>query len=176
MYGHLAVFDFDSTLTVKEVGDYDVADCIERVFGGEKRFQIIKQLFQELGVSNVTIVICSFNSHDVIQRALHESGLDCFVCKIWGWESFFHLPESKKSLVLEPFILEFNFSHVVFVDDSADNCRDIQNNLISTFTNVVFVSEKGGMNLVHCGRVMQWLETTKTDIAAAPLPSLLDIV
>ena len=75
----VAVFDFDKTLAVTEVGPIHLSDPVGRVFGGRERLDRIKGLLGRLARDRVECAVLSFNDAHVIRRALDGAGLgDCF--------------------------------------------------------------------------------------------------
>ena len=64
------MFDFDLTLAAKNVGIFDLEDCVNRSFGGAKRVLMLQTMLQSLSDSKVQIVVLTFNSSHTVRKAL----------------------------------------------------------------------------------------------------------
>ena len=66
----LVVFDFDLTLAAKNVGIFDLEDCVNRSFGGAQRVAMLQAMLQNLSDSGVETVVLTFNSSHTVRKAL----------------------------------------------------------------------------------------------------------
>lgn len=66
----LVVFDFDLTLAAKNVGIFDLEDCVNRSFGGAKRVAMLQTMLQRLSDSGLEMVVLTFNSSHTVRKAL----------------------------------------------------------------------------------------------------------
>ena len=66
----LVVFDFDSTLAAKNVGIFDLEDCVNRCFGGAKRVAMLHAMLQDLSDSGIQMAVLTFNSSHTVSKAL----------------------------------------------------------------------------------------------------------
>ena len=66
----LVVFDFDLTLATKNVGIFDLEDCVNRCFGGAKRVAMLHAMLQDLSDSGIQMVVLTFNSSHTVRKAL----------------------------------------------------------------------------------------------------------
>eukprot|EP00658_Telonema_sp_P-2_P004997 TRINITY_DN11875_c0_g16_i1.p1 TRINITY_DN11875_c0_g16~~TRINITY_DN11875_c0_g16_i1.p1 ORF type:complete len:235 (-),score=44.45 TRINITY_DN11875_c0_g16_i1:201-905(-) len=126
------VWDFDMTLSCKQVGMMDVSSAsvvAERCFGGNSRVQMIHGLWSELTGAGVLHYVVTRNSEYIVKKALAAVGLE--VEGVVGDEKFgMDVP---KSGVMEQVVLRPNgweSSEILFVDDDAANIRDVSQNLV----------------------------------------------
>ena len=71
------IFDFDECLSVIQTGPIDargetgkVIEVIDKVFGGERRFDEINSFLRQMCEAGVLLAVVSRNSHDVVHQAL----------------------------------------------------------------------------------------------------------
>jgi len=75
MSSTLIVFDFDDTIAAVNVEDHMLASPVDAAFGGEARVAALNALFHELHGAGITLAVLSFNSHDILTRALSSVNL-----------------------------------------------------------------------------------------------------
>ena len=69
------VFDWDRTLSVLEMGEFDISSnnkkvIVKRVFGSAERFTNLLDMLNSLKEANVKLAILSFNSSHLIKKCL----------------------------------------------------------------------------------------------------------
>ena len=165
----LCVFDLDLTLSVKELSYFLACSSalIDYGFGGKERVGSLQSFFQTLTDEKVAIAVVSFNSKDVVEKALRSTKLLKFIAKnnqgrplIFGYEIYDDYAAAAKSDVIKNIILpavgieRTNF--VCFLDDLADNCSDVRESLEGA--KVIHI-KSNGLNAEHMKEVLRWCAT-----------------
>jgi len=103
----LLIFDFDKTLSSKQVGPFDTTtakEVAERCFGGQGRVDMLKSLFNELAEhGNCQFWVVTRNSEYIVNKALKAIQLRHLFQGIIGNESFDLL--TRKSKAIQDYVL-----------------------------------------------------------------------
>lgn len=155
-----AIFDFDQTLAVDEVAEFDedVEDARETVMGGLERCHEVGAHLRGLAEQGVLLGIISFNTLRTIRSVLQCLGwAHLFGDRIWGDMQVCGHNFSKGSCLQEEVLRAFavRAEDAIFVDDSADNCRDVLRTCPGV--TVVHVVRGSGMRPTEMGQVSAWV-------------------
>ena len=162
----ICVFDFDKTLAIKHVGQFDVSSTAEeRCFGGADRVRALTEMFEAIQSAGAEIHICTRNSIHVVQKSLGPRcqqgwgpnqggiGLLSSVKSIVGLENMsWDMPKSR---AIHGQIAQGTANNrILFVDDDANNTNEVQTNIPGC--TVLHVKGKG-MTLEDMTFVKNWV-------------------
>lgn len=162
----VAVFDFDCTLAVEDIGmQHSPENMAEVAFGGAERISKIRSMLQTLVDHGVTLAIVSYNRRDVIERALSVVGLLTFFEKfVLGREDVQYDRQWRKSVAITRHVLEplgcvtpssaADALALLFVDDDPMNIKDVRTAFPTSMT--VWVRDRKGITEKECTVVLQW--------------------
>jgi hypothetical protein len=71
----VVVFDFDETLTTKQVGPFDVPDAANRCLGGADRVGMLRQMLMALAALGVAATVLTFNTRFTASKVLGQPGV-----------------------------------------------------------------------------------------------------
>jgi hypothetical protein len=154
----LVILDFDETLACCQVTAFRLAsgNTVDNVFGGQARHASLGAFLVDVCARGGLLAIVSFNSRDVICRALAGAGwLDHFGPRVFGGDEVGRYRSSKPALIEREllFLLRLSPADAILVDDDEDNCRAVQ--LLGM--HVVHVRDKRGMGDAEQARVLDWM-------------------
>ncbi len=175
----LAVFDFDLTIASCEMSIFLASSSalVDHGFGGKERLEMLAKFFEELRENGVEIAVVSYNSKDVVAKALRMTNLMQYVSKgndnnrpiVLGYEWFDEnvrgdqkIPRYQKSRAIcenvMPRLGIQDAAHICFLDDAESNVKDVRDNLPGCLALLVKEDPKTlpGLTRVHCDIILEW--------------------
>eukprot|EP00747_Dinoflagellata_sp_TGD_P064507 gnl/TRDRNA2_/TRDRNA2_153935_c0_seq1.p1 gnl/TRDRNA2_/TRDRNA2_153935_c0~~gnl/TRDRNA2_/TRDRNA2_153935_c0_seq1.p1 ORF type:complete len:364 (-),score=66.33 gnl/TRDRNA2_/TRDRNA2_153935_c0_seq1:103-1194(-) len=161
----VAIFDFDQTLTIRHVSIFEVIEdtqkLTDRIFGGDERLQMIRDLFEKLHSMNIAVTIVSRNARYMIFKVLNALQLASHITDrlVFGNEDYGD--EVPKSTVIRERLLtalELPESLAIFIDDDSANIRDVRVHLPGM--SLIPVRQRG-MVEEDCRAVLAWAERVR---------------
>ncbi|KAJ1632861.1 hypothetical protein T492DRAFT_1143142 [Pavlovales sp. CCMP2436] len=170
----LAVLDFDKTLACEDVSffDLDQDDVCAAVFGGEERFARLNAFLLGLASNGVLLAIVSFNSAGLIRRVLQAAQwVPHFGNRVFGLDEVHRYNSSKGACISHELVRPLRIApeDVIFVDDSANNCRSVK----QIGAMVVHVNRGGGMGEPDFAAVLEWLSARAQPGRRSPVAGAL---
>ena len=179
MKKRLAVFDFDLTIASCEMSIFLASSSalVDHGFGGKERLKMLAQCFEDVRRKGVEIAVVSYNSKDVVAKALRMTNLMQYVSKgndnnrpvVLGYEWFDEnvrggqkIPRYEKSRAIREHVMPKlgiqDAARVCFLDDSEPNIKDVRANLPGCFALLIKEDARTvpGLTRAHCDMILEW--------------------
>ncbi|KAJ1639748.1 hypothetical protein T492DRAFT_934187 [Pavlovales sp. CCMP2436] len=151
----IIAIDFDGTLAVRDVAPWDMT----AVFGNKQRVEQVGDWLRELKGLGSSLQIVSRNARAVIKPCVQHAGWTDLFDEIFGREDVerYSAWHGRKSVLLGKLLVAKNglrCEDVLFVDDDASNCRDVEKHLPGM--GIVHVKGKRGLESDDMQKVVAW--------------------
>ena len=157
------IFDFDQTLATVDVNGFGPQGVA--AMGGHERVDVLDAFLERITSLGVDLGIVSFNNRSNIVKTLNTARLlkhfqskDCY-----GYDE--HKGNLNKSALIYSKFLKprgIPADGIMFVDDCADNIRDLRTNPKTQGAALHHVQTREGMETADIEAVLRWCEGTDT--------------
>ena len=159
----IVIFDFDCTLAAKhaerEDGELEGVALSRAVYGGLERHAELRDMLRDIKAAGAAVAVLTYNSEHTVRRCLKREIKDGLLraSDVVGFESF---PGGTRSAMDKGQMIARKWCEgrsrprpVLFVDDTAQNCRDVESRVGSA---TVIDVAANGMSFTEMNKVLRW--------------------